>query len=115
MEELGNAFDLQWGDQGGGRLGEWTTRHVRSVGTTPFVEIIQGSEGSPWHAHSGSRVDHLALRSSDPGRQRRRLESLGMPVTFDFWPYGLKCTYHEAIHSGIRIEVVNQLGPTAQR
>jgi hypothetical protein len=109
MDELGAALGCSWGNRLGPReVGPWTLTSAFSVGTTPLLELLQGSPGSPWYVESGSRLHHLGYWSADPEKESERLSEAGLPIVFNGpGELGLSSFYHLAETAGVRLELLN--------
>ncbi|WP_407562263.1 VOC family protein [Streptomyces sp. 184] len=55
MLDLQRSARVEWSDPVSDRLGEWDYRIVFTAGGPPFIELIEGSSGSPWDASGGAR------------------------------------------------------------
>lgn len=51
---LADTLGICWSAGRDERLGEWDYRIVFSIDGPPFLELIQGPQGSPWDASGGS-------------------------------------------------------------
>ncbi|MEV0529578.1 VOC family protein [Streptomyces sp. NPDC050439] len=73
----------------------------------PFIELVEGAQGSPWDASAGARFDHIGFWSSDVEEGSRRLEAEGFPVDFSGCPHGRQFVYHRMDSVGARMELVD--------
>lgn len=107
MWDFRRSAGVEWSDPVADKLGEWDYRIVFTRGGPPFIELIEGSAGSPWDASQGARFDHLGFWSADVARGSRRLAEEGVPVEFSGCPYGRPFVYHRMDSIGARIELVD--------
>lgn len=107
MEELTAATGARWAQPRSETMGEWGFRIVFSQGDAPFVELIEGSPGSPWDCRGRARFDHLGYWAADLHREAGRLEAAGAPQDFSGCPYGRPFAYHRLDSLGARIEIVD--------
>ncbi|MGP3775847.1 VOC family protein [Streptomyces sp. SDT5-1] len=117
MRDFRRSAGVEWSEPAGDRLGEWEYRIVFTTGGPPFIELIEGSPGSPWDASGGARFDHIGFWTSDVQEGSRRLEAEGLPVDFSGCPYGRPFAYHQVDSIGARIELVDveRQGPFLDR
>lgn len=106
-EAVGRALSVEFGPAKSRRIGDWGTRVALSVEGPPFLELIEGPPGSPWHTPDGPRFDHLGVWSADLVSDRDVLAARGCQVLFDGLRAGLPMTFHEVPELGARIEVVD--------
>jgi hypothetical protein len=90
------------------RLGDWTILVAFSLDGPPYVELIEGPEGSPWHAAGGRHLDHLGFWSADLEAERHRLDREGIAVAIDGARLGGQWLYHHLPHTGVRIEHIDE-------
>ncbi|WP_031486968.1 VOC family protein [Streptomyces bicolor] len=107
MRDFQRAAGVEWSEPVSDRLGEWDYRIVFTTGGPPFIELIEGAPGSPWHAVEGARFDHLGFWSSDVDEGSRRMEREGFALDFSGCPYGRPFVYHRVDSIGARIELVD--------
>ncbi|MEV3988728.1 VOC family protein [Streptomyces sp. NPDC049837] len=107
MVDFERSAGVGWGDPLSDRLGEWDFRIVFTTGGPPFIELIEGSPGSPWDASAGARFDHIGFWSTDVRQGSRRLAGAGLPVEFSGCPHGRPFVYHRVDSIGARVELVD--------
>lgn len=107
MRDFSRSAGVEWSDPMSDRLGEWDYRIAFTTGGPPFIELIEGADGSPWDASAGARFDHIGFWSSDVERGSRRLEREGLPVDFSGCPHGRPFVYHRMDSVGARVELVD--------
>ena len=106
--ELTAALGVRWSPIQDRELGEWRSRIAFSVDGPPYLEIIQGSPGSPWDAEAfGDQLHHIGYWSDDVAADGARLIAAGMPVILDGAAWGRSTTIHMAPHSGTRLELLD--------
>jgi len=79
MQEITAGLGLSWTDIRDMTVGEWNIRVAFARQGPPFIELVQGPPGSPWHVASGSSIDHLGYWTSEYERERERLNSIDLP------------------------------------
>jgi catechol 2,3-dioxygenase-like lactoylglutathione lyase family enzyme len=84
-----------------------TIRVAYSRPGPPFIELIEGSPGSPWETAGAPRIDHTGYFTEDLDRDTSRLVGEGMVVEMDGREYGTPFVYLRAPRSGLRIELVD--------
>jgi len=105
--QLTDTLGVDWSPIRDGRLEDWPYRIVFSLEGPPFLELIEGSPGSPWDASGGPRFDHLGFWSADVELDKQRLAARGAPIDFDAAEYGRPFTYHRLDTVGGRVELVD--------
>lgn len=104
---VGRTLSVEFGPPKPRQIGDWATWVALSVEGPPFLELIEGPPGSPWHAPDGPRFDHLGVWSADLDGDRDLLVARGCRLLFDGPRAGLPMAFHEAPELGARIEVVD--------
>ncbi|GAA1076438.1 VOC family protein [Nocardiopsis composta] len=107
MDELAAAVGVEWSPPRADRIGEWDFRIAFTRGDPPFIELIEGPEGSPWACGGAGRFDHLGFWTSDLEAGTARLSRAGVAADFDGCPFGRRFAYHRAEAIGGRIELVD--------
>jgi hypothetical protein len=107
MKELGEALGLRWEEPRTRELGPWTIRVVFSRQGPPFLELIEGQEGSPWDTGPGDRLDHIGYWSQDLGAEQEHLIGQGLPMEIDGSGLSGPWSYHGTAHSGMRVELLD--------
>ncbi|MCX4724618.1 VOC family protein [Streptomyces sp. NBC_01306] len=107
MADFRRSAGVEWSDPASERMGEWDYLIAFTTGGPPFIELIEGPEGSPWDASAGARFDHLGFWTSDIQQGSSRLEREGLPVEFSGCPHGRPFAYHRMDSVGARIELVD--------
>lgn len=107
MRDFQRSTGVEWSAPVSDRLGAWDYRIVFTSGGAPFIELIEGAPGSPWHTEDGARFDHIGFWSSDIREGSRRLEREGFPVDFSGCPHGRPFAYHRMDSIGARVELVD--------
>jgi Glyoxalase/Bleomycin resistance protein/Dioxygenase superfamily len=77
MDELGPALGTTWTHVSERAIGEWEVRVAFAVDGPPFLELIEGSPGSPWDPSRHAGLHHLAWWSEDRVAERERLGIAG--------------------------------------
>lgn len=106
MRDFTRVSGTAWGTPQDRTLGEWPYRIVFTSGP-PYVELIEGSPGSPWDPGDGARFDHLGWWSQSVEDDSRRLVAEGLPEDFNGCPYGRPFVYHKVDSIGARFELVD--------
>ncbi|MFF4357608.1 VOC family protein [Streptomyces sp. NPDC001604] len=104
---VGRTLSVEFGPAKSRQIGAWVTRVALSVEGPPFLELIEGPPGSPWHTPDGPRFDHLGVWSADLVSDRDVLAARGCRLVFDGPRAGLPMTFHEVPELGARIEAVD--------
>jgi hypothetical protein len=106
-DELSAALGVTWGDALDREVDGWTIRVCFSKQGPPYLELIEGPEGSPWASDGGSRIDHIGYWTADIHRSRDELAGAGLPTEVDGAAAGGIFTYHRGRASGLRVELVD--------
>jgi catechol 2,3-dioxygenase-like lactoylglutathione lyase family enzyme len=106
-DQLGKALGLTWGEQRRDPFGDWELEQVTSMEGPPFVELQEGSPGSPWDAHGQARFDHVQRWTADRALETSRLEGDGMTVEVDGDDYDLPFCYFRTAN-GLRVELIDE-------
>ncbi|WP_432197505.1 VOC family protein [Streptomyces sp. bgisy027] len=104
---VGRTLSVEFGPVKSRQIGDWVTLVALSVEGPPFLELIEGPPGSPWHTPGGPRFDHLGVWSKDLAGDRDVLAARGCRLVFDGLRSGLPMTFHEVPELGARIEAVD--------
>ncbi|GAB2623230.1 VOC family protein [Streptomyces capparidis] len=107
MADLTRSVCARWSPPLADRIGEWDYRITFTRGGPPFIELIEGSPGSPWDASQGARFDHLGYWTTSVEQGSRRLEREGFPTDFSGCPHGRPFAYHRVDSIGARVELVD--------
>jgi hypothetical protein len=102
QRELSLALGVEWGEVVEAQQDGSSYRISISKQGPPYLELLQGSPGSPWDASSGSRLDHISYFVDDIGEHVDRLEAAGIATEFrgELAPMA----YNRAPASGVRLE-----------
>jgi hypothetical protein len=104
--ELTAALGLTWGPTRDREIGPWRIRVAFAFDGPPWIELIEGSPGTPWDP-SVAHMDHLAWWTEDLEGEQQRLNSIGVQCDADGIAQGGRFTYHTAPESGVRIELID--------
>jgi len=109
LDDLSTALGVSWGPILGPRqIGDWTLSSAFSK-EQPYLEVLQGSEGSPWYAEHGPLLHHLGFWSGDPEGEAKALSAAGFRIAFNGPEVlGLSSFYLDAPHAGVRFELLNE-------
>jgi hypothetical protein len=107
MKELSAATGLQWAKVVTREIGDWTYRLVYSRTGPPYVELVEGGEGTPWDVSNGPRLDHLGWWIGDVDAELERLAAVGVPVERDLRQLG-SAAFVKAPASGLKIELIGR-------
>jgi Glyoxalase/Bleomycin resistance protein/Dioxygenase superfamily len=105
-KQLGKALGLTWGDLRLSRYGEWDLKVVMSMEGPPYLELQEGSPGSPWDAQGHARFDHVQRWTADRAGEVAQLESDGMALDVDGDDLGLPFCYFRTA-DGLRVELID--------
>ena len=104
MEELSRGLGMEWTDVREHTMMGCPLRTAFSTNGPPYLELIEGPEGTEWDSTLGSRIHHLTYWTDDLSEERRRLEDAGFPVVVDGQARGMPVNYHAFERAGMRIE-----------
>jgi hypothetical protein len=107
MGGLSASTGVAWSEPRADRIGDWDFRIVFTTGGAPFIELIEGPEGSPWDCGGQARFDHLGFWSESVEGASAALSAAGMPEDFSGCPYGRPFAYHRVDAIGARVEMVD--------
>jgi hypothetical protein len=106
MKELSAMLGVRWGAPVEAEQGEWKVRVVFCQEGPPWIELIEGSPGSPWDGSAGPQLDHIGFWSADLLADSERIEANGGTLEVDGREMaGFR--YLRAPASGLRIELLN--------
>jgi hypothetical protein len=108
IDELSRSRGMSWTEPKDRELDGASYRTSWSHEGPPFIELIEGSPGTPWDAADGPRVDHLAWWSDNLDEEIDRHEANGVDVEFDHRLRGSPAAYLRAPHTGLRIQLVDK-------
>jgi hypothetical protein len=112
MEELTRGLGVQWMAPQDRQSGPYRLR-VTFSRDAPYIELIEGSPGSPWDTTHGPHLHHLGFWADDIETDKQRLAEAGMSVELEGnAPFGGGWSYHRGPHSGFRIELCDVAGRT---
>jgi catechol 2,3-dioxygenase-like lactoylglutathione lyase family enzyme len=106
-DQLGKALGLTWGEQRRDRFGDWVLEAVTSMEGPPFVEVQEGSPGSPWDAQGQARFDHLQRWTANRAGEMSQLEPEGMTIEVDGDDYDQPFCYFRTAN-GLRVELIDE-------
>jgi hypothetical protein len=104
-DELGRMLHLSWGERRRVQYGEWELQGVTSMEGPPYIELQQGSPGSPWDAEGAARFDHVQRWSTDLAADMSDLTAGGAQVDVDGADLGLPFCYLRT-ELGLRVELI---------
>ena len=107
--EISAAQGVTWRETRQSRYGDWDIRVVYAVEGPPYVELIEGPEGSPWASDGGPRLDHFGIWSEDVAVDVEAFMAAGFVIDFDPRSVGKPLTfcYLRGTATGTRIELVS--------
>jgi hypothetical protein len=106
MEELSGALGLSWLVTRDRKSGDKRWRVVYSAEGPPFVELVEGSPGTPWHVTDGSRLHHMGRFTDDLEAGIAGLESAGGHVEVDGRDISGRWVYVRLPVSGALVELI---------
>jgi hypothetical protein len=109
-EELSAALGLVWSEPRDFAIGPWSVRVCFAKDGPPWLELLEGSPGSPWDPAGGARLDHVGSWTDDLGGESDRLAAEGAAIELDARPYGATAIYHRLPLSGLRVELLGLAG-----
>jgi hypothetical protein len=106
MEELGEAMGLHWQTIRDRASGDMRWRVVYSVEGPPFIELVEGQPGTPWHTAEGPRLHHLGRFTDDLDTGIAAIERAGGHIETDGREISGRWAYVRAPRSGALIELI---------
>jgi catechol 2,3-dioxygenase-like lactoylglutathione lyase family enzyme len=106
MREAGEASGIGWRPPRVHHLAGWAYRLVFSSGGPPYVELIAGPPGSPWHTATPT-LHHVGFWVDDLDRWVDRVAADGCRPDFDGRPLGRPFTYHRLPGTDLRLELLD--------
>lgn len=107
MDDLTRSVGAEWSGVLEDSLGEWNYRLAFTRGGPPYIELVQGPEGSPWDSTLGSRCHHLGYWTEDVTASSARLSEAGFAQQFSACPLGRPYTYHKVESLGVDLEMMD--------
>ena len=104
-QQLGAALGLAWSAVRHASYGDWELQAVASYEGPPYLELQQGSPGSPWDARGTARLDHLQRWTPDRSSDVSELIRHGVSLELDGDDVGQPFCYLRTA-DGIRIELI---------
>jgi Glyoxalase/Bleomycin resistance protein/Dioxygenase superfamily len=106
MEELTAAIGIQWQPTRDRASGDMRWRVVYSVQGPPFIELVEGRPGTPWHAAEDSQLHHIGRFTSDLDAGIAAIEAAGGHVEIDGREISGRWVYMRAPQSGALVELI---------
>jgi Glyoxalase/Bleomycin resistance protein/Dioxygenase superfamily len=107
MEELTAALGLEWDAPQERVFLGWSLRIVHSTNGPLEIELCEGGPGGPWDPTPGARYHHLSYTVDNFDAESRRLEGLGVALTFDGRADGRDVAYCTLPKTGLIIEPIS--------
>lgn len=104
MAELSAALPLTWREPVERDVRGMRWRVVYSAGVPPFIELLEGEPGSPWHSASGPTLHHIGCFTYDLDATLATMESLGATIEIDGRELTGRWAYFRLPASGALIE-----------
>jgi catechol 2,3-dioxygenase-like lactoylglutathione lyase family enzyme len=83
MEELTNVMGVSWQPARDRESGNMRWRLVYTLDGPPFIELVEGQPGSPWHAPDGPQLHHIGRFTYDLDEGIRQIEAAGGHIETD--------------------------------
>jgi predicted enzyme related to lactoylglutathione lyase len=115
MQELSAAIGVSWQATRDRRSGELRWRLVYSVEGPPFIELVQGAPGTPWHTEDDSRLHHFGRFTEDLDAGIAAIEQAGGAIETDGRQISGRWAYLRTPHSGALVELIEADEPGRQR
>jgi predicted enzyme related to lactoylglutathione lyase len=106
MRELTAATGVSWQQPRDRVSGELRWRLVYTVEGPPFVELVEGRPGTPWHAPEGPQIHHIGRFTYDLDAGIREIEAAGGSIETDGRAISGRWVYMRVPSSGALIELI---------
>jgi catechol 2,3-dioxygenase-like lactoylglutathione lyase family enzyme len=106
MEELSRVIGVRWQEPRDRASGDLRWRLVYSEGPLPFIELVEGAPGSPWHTTDGPTIHHIGRFTDDLDEGIRAFESAGGEIELDGREISGRWAYFRVPQSGALIELI---------
>jgi predicted enzyme related to lactoylglutathione lyase len=106
MEELSTALGIRWNAIRERESGEMRWRVLYSVEGPPFIELVEGAPGAPWHTADEPRLHHFGRFTEDLEAGIRDIEQAGGQIETDGREISGRWAYVRAPRSGALIELI---------
>ena len=106
MAELTAAIGVSWQAPRDRESGEMRWRLVYSADGPPFIELVEGQPGTPWHSPDGPRLHHFGRFATDLDAGIRAIEEAGGHIETDGREISGRWAYLRVPASGALIELI---------
>lgn len=106
MAELTEAMGLHWHATRDRAAGDMRWRVVYSAEGPPFMELVEGQPGTPWHTPDGPRLHHIGRFTQDLDTGIDVIERAGGHVETDGREISGRWVYMRTPRSGVLIELI---------
>jgi hypothetical protein len=105
MDELTRSTGVEWQAPRDRASGDMRWRLVYSVGPPPFIELVEGEPGTPWHTAEG-QLHHIGRFTYDLDEGIREFEAVGGTIEVDGREITGRWAYFRIPTSGALIELI---------
>jgi glyoxalase/bleomycin resistance protein/dioxygenase superfamily protein len=106
MDELTAAIGIQWQPTRDRASGDMRWRVVYSVAGPPFIELVEGQPGTPWHTPEGSQLHHIGRFTEDLDAGIATIEAAGGQIEIDGRDISGRWVYMRVPQSGALVELI---------
>lgn len=106
MAELSGAIGVSWKEIRDRSSGEMRWRLVYSVEGPPFIELVEGEPGTPWHTPEGPVLHHIGRFTEDLDAGIEAIERAGGHIETDGREISGRWAYLRTPVSGALIELI---------
>ena len=105
MAELTQTVGVRWQEPRDRASGDMRWRLVYSEGPPPFIELVEGAPGSPWHTAAG-RLHHVGRFTYDLDEGIQAFAAAGGEIELDGRGISGRWAYFRVPASGALIELI---------
>jgi hypothetical protein len=105
MDEFTNTLGLRWEEPREHASGAQHWRLAYSLEGPPFVELIEGTPGTPWYA-TAPRLHHLGRFTYDLDEEIERFTAARARIEVDGREISGRWAYFALASSGVLVEVI---------
>lgn len=110
MHELSEALGLTFTEvreHRHGLDGQWPVKVAFTRQGPPFLKLVQGPSGSPWHAEGEGHLDHLGFWADDLRKEVERLQGADFAMKYDGEKVAGVASALLSSPSGLRVELLS--------
>jgi catechol 2,3-dioxygenase-like lactoylglutathione lyase family enzyme len=106
MAELTTVLGVSWQAPRDRASGDMRWRLVYTNDGAPFIELVEGQPGSPWHAPDGPKLHHIGRFTYNLDEGIRQMEAAGGRIEVDGREISGRWAYFRVPTSGALIELI---------